>query len=275
MKNKILLVLLTLFVGLAIFKACKDMKPAVEDQADNPPVTSASTKIISYTVISQYPHNTATFTQGLEFYNGKLYESGGDFKNSVLRFGDVKTGIAEKENRMGSDKFFGEGITILNGKLYQITWQSHDVFVYNANDISKSVQHFTWTLDGWGLTNNGTELLITTGDTKLYTVNPSTFKIKSSVEIHDANGPVKEVNELEYVDGFVWGNRWNTYEIIKINPITGEIVGKMNFDNLRSAKDIVGKGGEEHLNGIAYNKETKTFFITGKRWDKIYEIRLN
>ena len=174
---------------------------------------------------------------------------------------------------MGSDKTFAEGITILNGKLYQLTWQSHEVFVYDVNNITKPIQQFTWALDGYGITNNGADLLVTTGDTKLYTVDPLTFKVKTSVEIHDINEPVKEVNELEYVDGFVWGNIWQTNDIIKINPTTGEIVGKMNFNNLLDAKDYT--QSTNVLNGIAYNKDSKTFFITGKRWPKMFEVRVN
>jgi glutaminyl-peptide cyclotransferase len=274
MKNKILLAVLLLFISAAIYKACKDAKPE-DAEPDDTVAPAVNTKIISYSTIGQYPHDTATFTQGLEFYKGKLFESGGDLKNSVLRFGDAKTGVAEKKNMMGTDKIFAEGITILNEKIYQLTWQTHEVFVYDVNDITKPIQQLTWALEGWGITNNGTDLLITTGDTKLHTVDPLTFKIKNTVEIHDATGPIKEVNELEYVDGFVWGNRWHTNDIVKINPATGEIVGKMNFDNLLDPKDEVGRGEERTLNGIAYNKETKTFFITGKRWPKMFEVRVN
>jgi glutaminyl-peptide cyclotransferase len=275
MKNKILLGVLLLFITAAVYRACKDIKPDVVIDPETTIPTNVSTKVISYSIISQYPHDTATFTEGLEFYNGKLYESGGLYKKSVLRFGDVKTGVAEKKNMMGTDKTFGEGITILKGKLYQLTYQTHEVFVYDVNDITKPVQKFTWALEGWGLTNNGTDLLLTTGDTKLYTVDPLTFKIKSAVEIHDTNGAVEKINELEYVDGFVWANHWGTNDIVKIIPLTGEIVGKMNFDNLLDPKEVIGKDGESTLNGIAYNKETKTFFITGKCWPKIFEVRVN
>ncbi len=273
MRNKILLAVLLLFIATAVYKVYIDAKNT--EPTEEPITKNINTKIISNSIIGQYPHDTATFTEGLEFFNGKLYESGGDFKNSVLRFGDAKTGIAEKKNMMGTDKIFGEGITILNGKLYQLTWKSNKVFVYDVNNITKPIQQLTWALDGWGLTNNGTDLFITTGDTKLYIVDPLTFKIKSALEIHDVTGAVSEINELEYVDGFVWGNHWHTNDIIKINPATGEIVGKMNFDNLFDTKDIIGTDGEKTLNGIAYNKESKTFFITGKRWPKIFEVRVN
>jgi glutaminyl-peptide cyclotransferase len=272
MRNKIILVLLGLLVGVFIYKSCK---PEVEDP-DTPevPTVSSSVKVIPYTIISQYPHDTASYTQGLEFYKGKLYESGGDFKNSLLQFGDAKTGKIDKTHKMGTDKIFGEGITILNGKLYQLTWQTHEVFVYDVKDISKVIQQYTWPYDGWGITNNGTDLIITTGGADLYFVDPTTFKVKNTVHIHDNAGPVDSVNELEYVDGFVWGNIYQTNDIVKIDPQTGTIVGKMNFDNLLDPQSRL-QSRAEAMNGIAYDSTSKTFFITGKRWPKMYEMRVN
>jgi glutaminyl-peptide cyclotransferase len=273
MKNKILLAVLVLFVSAAVYKACKDVKPE-EVEIGEEVKPDINTKLITYKVMAEYPHDTATYTQGLEFYKGKLYESGGDFKSSVLRFGDVKTGGAEKKNMMGTDEIFAEGITILNEKIYQLTWQSHDVFVYNVNDITKPIQRFTWPLDGWGITNDGKNLLITTGDTKLYTVDPLTFKVIKSVEITNANGPIKEVNESEYVDGFVWGNIYQTKDIIKFNPETGKVVGKMNFNDILDPKDAIGTRAE-FMNGIAFDSTSKTFFVTGKRWPKMFQIKVD
>jgi glutaminyl-peptide cyclotransferase len=272
MRNKIILGVIGLLIAAAIYKSCKT-EDETTDESDTPAVSS-SVKVIPYSIISQYPHDTSSYTQGLEFYNGKLYESGGDFKNSLLQFGDAKTGKIDKTHKMGTDKIFGEGITILNGKLYQLTWQTHEVFVYDVKDITKVIQQFTWPYDGWGITNNGTDLIITTGGTDLYFVDPTTFKVKNSVHIHDNTGPLDSVNELEYVDGFVWGNVYQTRDILKINPQTGEVVGKMNFDNLLDPKDAIGTRAE-FMNGIAYDSTSKTFFITGKRWPKIYEMRLN
>jgi glutaminyl-peptide cyclotransferase len=272
MRNKIILIVLALLVAVFIYKSCKPDDATSDDPAI--PTVSSSVKVIPYTIISQYPHDTASYTQGLEFYKGKLYESGGDFKNSLLQFGDAKTGKIEKTHKMGTDKIFAEGITILNDKLYQLTWQTHEVFVYDVKDISKVIQQFTWPYDGWGMTNNGTDLIITTGGTDLYFVDPATFKVKNSVHIHDNSGPIESVNELEFVDGFVWGNVYQTRDILKINPQTGEVVGKMNFDNLLDPKDAIGTRAE-FMNGIAYDSTSKTFFITGKRWPKIFEMRVN
>ncbi|MEQ1553888.1 MAG: glutaminyl-peptide cyclotransferase [Ferruginibacter sp.] len=257
-----------------LFISCNDDDKIKEVPNTISTSTTTAVKIIPYTIIAQYPHDTASYTEGLEFYNGKLYESGGDFANSVLQLGDAKTGKIEKKNKMGTATTFAEGITILNGKLYQLTWQTHDVFVYDVKDITKVIKKFTWPYDGWGLTNNGTDLILTTGGSDLYFVNPETFAIKNTVHIHDNAGPVDSVNELEYVNGFVWGNIYETNDIIKIDPQTGAIVGKMNFDKLLDPMDRLGTRAEV-FNGIAYDSTAKTFFVTGKRWPKMFEIRVN
>ena len=201
------------------------------------------------------------------------YESGGDYANSVLQFGDVVTGKIEKKNKMGTDKIFGEGITILKGKLYQLTWTTHEVFVYDVNDITKVIKTFPWPYEGWGITNNGTDLIVSTGGADIYSVDPETFKIKSTLHVHDANGPVFNINELEYADGFIWANIYTTKDIIKIDPQTGIITGKMNFNNLPGKDSIANR--TEYFNGIAYDSTKKSFFVTGKRWPKIYELKIN
>ncbi len=268
--KKIILILL----NTALLAACGSDKTD-NTNTDIPKPKESTVKNISYNIVGQYPHDTACYTEGLEFFNGKLYESGGDYQNSVLQFGDAKTGKIITKHKMGTEKIFGEGITILKGKLYQLTYTTHEVFVYDVKNISKVIQQFTWPFDeGWGMTNNGTDLLITTGGTELYFVDPTTFKIKNTIHIHDDNGPIDKVNELEYVDGFVWGNVFETNNILKIDPQNGAVVGKMNFDNLLDPKDRVGNRAEV-MNGIAYDSTTKSFFITGKRWPKIFEMRVN
>lgn len=259
--------------------ACNSCNDDTKGEETATPVKESKVKVLNFNVIGEYPHDTASFTEGLEFFNGKLYESGGDSGYSALQFGDAKTGKIEKENKMAST-IFAEGITILNGKLYQLTYQTHEVFVYDVKDITKVIQKFTWPYEGWGMTNNGTDLIITTGGTELYYVDPATFKVKNTVRIHNEAGEVKNVNELEFVDGFIYGNVWiecvtyDTNTILKINATSGEIVGKMDFSKLQAPQDKL-TGRPDVFNGIAYNKETKTFFVTGKRWNKIYEFRLN
>ena len=265
--------LLVLCLFAATFSACNNDDSNADDQPSIPVNKPSTVKNISYNIIAQYPHDTASYTQGLEFYNGKLYESGGDYANSVLQYGDVKSGKIEKKYKMGTEKIFGEGMTILKGKLYQLTYTTNIVYVYSVKDITKVIKTFPWPYEGWGLTNNGTDLIVSTGGADIYHVDPETFTVKNTVHVHDDNGPVFKINELEYIDGFVWANIYESKDIIKIEPQTGAVVGKMNFNSLPGTDSIPGR--TDYLNGIAYDSTSKTMFITGKRWPKIYELKIN
>ena len=263
----------TAYIALAslLFASCHGNDNP--DPGEDPVPVASTVKNISYNVIAQYPHDTSSYTEGLEFYKGKLYESGGDYINSRLQYGDAKTGKVEKQHIMGTAEIFGEGITILKGKLYQLTYTSHIGYVYDVNDITKPIKTFEWPYEGWGMTNNGTDLIIDTGGPDLYFVDPETFKIKSTVHVHDDNGPVNNINELEYVNGMIWANIYTTKQIIKIDPATGAVTGKMDFSNLPGSDSIPGR--TDVLNGIAYDSTAKTLYITGKRWPKMYELKLN
>ncbi len=231
----------------------------------------AAPKTIAYTILSQYPHDTSSFTEGLEFYKGKLYESGGDFKNSRLQLSDAKTGKIEKQHMMGTETIFGEGITILNGKLYQLTYTTNTVYVYDVKDITKPIKTLTWPAQGWGMTNNGTDIILNSGNNNLYFVDPETFAVRKTLPVNDNNGPVQKINELEYIDGFIWSNIWTENRIVKIDPATGNVVGDMMLDKLNPAET----NADNVLNGIAYDSTSKTIFVTGKRWDKMFELKIN
>jgi glutamine cyclotransferase len=244
----------------------------VEDNTIRPVPTPA----IPYTIIAEYPHDTSAYTQGLEFYKGKLYEGTGDFKNSSLRITDYKTGKVEKKHMMGTDTIFGEGITIFKNKIYQLTWENNIVYVYDVNNIDKPIKTFKWPYDGWGLTNNGTDLIISTGSANLYFVNPDDFRLKTTINVSDNSGPVDSINELEYIEGFVYANIYQTDVIIKIDPVSGHVVGKMDFTGTKEkffADKITSR--TDYFNGIAYDSATKKILITGKRWPKMFELKLN
>lgn len=234
----------------------------------------AAPVLLSYAVISQYPHDTGAYTQGLQLYNGKMYEGTGDYENSSLRITDYKTGKVEQIHKMGNNNIFGEGITILQDKIYQLTWESNIVYVYDIKDITKPIKQFKWASEGWGITNNGKDLIISDGVTSnLYFVNPNDFRIITQVGVVDNNGPVENINELEYINGFVYANIYTTNKIIKIDPESGHVVGYMNFDSLLPDNEKTLR--TDYFNGIAYDSSSKSIFITGKRWPKLYEIRLN
>jgi glutaminyl-peptide cyclotransferase len=259
---------------LIFFAACN----GGDKQADHDEtLTVAPTPLIKYNIMSVYPHDTGAYTQGLEFYKGKLYEGTGDYKNSSLRITDYKTGKVEKKHMMGSDTVFGEGITILKNKIYQLTWRSHIVYVYDIKNIEKPVATFKWPYEGWGLTNNGTDLIVSTGTANLYFVNPDDFKVKSTISVTDNSGNVNYLNELEYIDGFVYANVYESEHIVKIDPVSGHVLGKMDLTGIiqKFAPNYIPEPMDEVLNGIAYDSATKKILVTGKRWPKMFELRLN
>ena len=262
-------------VALLILAACNGNNDKVAD--NDPTLIPEKTPNIVYTIVAEYPHDTSAYTQGLEFHNGKLYEGTGDFKASSLRITDHKTGRVEKKHMMGTDSIFGEGITIFKNKIYQLTWESHIVYVYDVKNIDKPIKTFKWPYDGWGLTNNGTDLIISDGTTKLFFVNPDDFRLKSTISVSDNAGPIDSINELEYVDGFVYANIYQTDVIIKIDPSSGHVIGKMELPGLKEkffANQVI-PGRTDVLNGIAYDSTSKNLFITGKRWPKMFELKLN
>jgi len=234
----------------------------------------AAPTAIAYSLVAQHPHDTGSYTQGLELYKGKMYESTGDYENSSLRITEFKTGKVEKKHVMGSDKIFGEGITILDDKIYQLTWQSNMVYVYDVNNIIKPIQTFTWPYEGWGITNNGTDLIISDGSANLYFVNPQDFKVKSTVAVQTNLGPVDNLNELEFIEGSVFANIYTTNKIVRIDPESGHVTGIMEFKNLLQPTDTIA-GRTDYFNGIAYDSSSKTMYVTGKRWPKLFEVKLN
>jgi glutamine cyclotransferase len=270
MKHSITIVIAALFIT-----SCND-SDKVETDPDIMPLKSniAAPSTISYSIIAQHPHDTSAYTQGLELHEGKMYEATGDYEGSSLRITDYKTGKVEKKHMMGSSEIFGEGITILDNKIYQLTWQSHIVYVYNILDITKPIKTFNWPYEGWGITSNGKDLIVSDGSSNIYFVNPEDFRVRTTISVQTNEGPLNSINELEFVDGFLYANIYTTNTIVKIDPESGHVVGRMEFDNLLQQSDYV-PGRTDYFNGIAYDSVGKTMFITGKRWPKLFEIKLN
>jgi glutamine cyclotransferase len=280
-QNSFLLLSISLFTmnkyfalaALVILAACNggdNGETVVDDSIKPKPIP-----VIAYTVMAEYPHDTSAYTQGLEFYNGKLFESTGDYNNSSLRITDYKTGRVERKHMLGKDSIFGEGITIFNNKIYQLTWEDHIVYVYDVNNIDKPIKTFNWPYDGWGITHNATDLIISDGTAKLYFVNPDDFRLKSTIGITENSSPVYQINELEYIDGFVFANLYQKDLIVKIDPESGFVVGKMDFTGMKEKffADKIVPERTDVFNGIAYDSATKKFLVTGKRWPKMFELK--
>ena len=239
---------------------------------------------LAYTVLNAYPHDTAAFTQGLELYKGSLMESTGLMGRSSLRKVEIKTGKILSAIQL-NDAVFAEGITILRDTLYQLSWQNHEVYVYDIKKEPKKITTLPWSGEGWGITNDGIQLIISDGSDKLYFVEPATLKLKKVLSIRDQYGAVNNLNELEMIDGYVFANRWQYDYILKIDPSSGFVVGTLGMQDFlkkNSKKDLsyLDKPGSTAqqsgavLNGIAYDSEKKSIYVTGKLWPEIFEIRL-
>lgn len=226
--------------------------------------------IYRYEVIASYPHDTSAFTQGLLFEDGVLYESTGRHGQSSLRKVDLKTGEVLKIRNL-DNTHFGEGAAIVGNKIIQITWRSRKGLVYDKNTFDL-LQTFTYPGEGWGLTYDGRNLIMSDGTAVLRYLDSATFKETGTLEVYDESGPVQSLNELEYVEGEIFANLWGSDRIARIDPETGRVKGWIDLSGLLPEKDR--KGGEDVLNGIAYDPGGKRLFVTGKLWPKLYEIRI-
>jgi glutamine cyclotransferase len=260
--------------AIVILNSCNNETPDHDPEIETPHVGIDAPTTITYTVLSQFPHDTSAYTQGLEFHNGKLYEGTGDFSNSTLKiYSNWKTGAVAKKHVMGTDKIFGEGITIFNNKIYQLTWESNKAYQYDINNIETPEKTFDWPYEGWGLTHDTSSLIISDGTANIYFVDPTTFKVKSTVAVKDDQGPVTMLNELEYVNGMIYANVYQTNIIVKIDAESGHVVGRLYMNGLLQQSDII-PDRTDVLNGIAYDSTTKNFLITGKRWPKMFEVKV-
>lgn len=230
---------------------------------------------LAFQVVNQFPHDTAAFTEGFTFYEGELYESTGapdspSTNGTWIAKLDIATGRYDRKVDLGSS-YFGEGITFLNDKVYQLTWTSKVGFVYDAKTFKK-LREFKYASEGWGLTNDGQHLIMSTGSSNLYYLGPDSLNFIKMVAVQDNKGYVPNLNELEYIDGFIYANQWQTPYILKIDPATGHVVGKI--DLTKQVTEISHKYPDAlELNGIAYDSSSRKTYITGKKWPFIYEIR--
>ncbi|MDE3235442.1 MAG: glutaminyl-peptide cyclotransferase [Bacteroidota bacterium] len=247
------------------------------DDASNSNIYSTPPATMSYTITNIYPHNPESFTEGLEYHDGFLYESGGDpdytGKSKLARV-ELKTGNEMQKINLAKE-YFGEGVTLLNGKIYQLTYKEQKCFVYDAKTF-KLLNTFTYDGEGWGMTNDGKYIIMDNGSNNLYYRDPETFKEVKRIGVVDNNGGLSNINELEYVNGFIYANVWQSDKIVKIDPATGKVVAQADLTGILqkniNPKDI---GTIDVLNGIAYDAKTKHFFITGKYWPRVFEIQFN
>lgn len=223
---------------------------------------------LSYRIIESVEHNTKNYTQGLEFYKGKLYESTGNHGESfIYEYSNNKVKV-EKQLKI-DNQYFGEGITILNDKIYQLTYKAQKGFVYDVNTFEK-INEFTFaSKEGWGLTNNGELLIMSDGTSKISYIDPESFKVVKSIEVSFPDGFVNNLNELEYVDGAIYANIWTSEKIVKFDAETGKVMAFINMNGLLTnfnAQRV------DVLNGIAYHPDEQLFYVTGKWWPRVFKV---
>ncbi|HEY6956039.1 MAG TPA: glutaminyl-peptide cyclotransferase, partial [Flavisolibacter sp.] len=241
------------------------------ENSSTPETPASSVPLSTPSVVSTLPHDTSAFTEGLEFYDSTLLESGGNYGRSKLFQYDPKTGKVLKQVKL-EDKYFGEGITVLHDTLYQLTWKEGVAFLYDVKTFKK-IKELPFKGEGWGMTNDGKNLIVSNGSSSLYYYEPGTLKLLKVVNVTENGTAVPNVNELEYIDGYVYANQWQYDYIVKIDPSSGNVVAKYDLGGLHDSVKKIDPNADV-LNGIAYNRSTKKFYVTGKNWPQMYEIQL-
>jgi glutamine cyclotransferase len=226
--------------------------------------------VYGYRVVNSYPHDLRAFTQGLVYRDGFLYEGTGNYGESTLRRVDLETGEVQQQTSL-PDEHFGEGIAILGQRIFQLTWQSGICLVYDPASF-ELLDQFTYDTEGWGLTTDGQQLIMSDGTATLSFRDPNTFAVLGTIIVHDDGVPIEQLNELEYIDGEVWANVWKTDRIARIDPATGRIVAWLDLTGLYPESQRDGSG-QDVLNGIAHDPATDRIFVTGKYWPRLFEVR--
>lgn len=228
----------------------------------------------SYQLIKEHPHNTEHFTQGLEFHNCFLFEGTGEHGKSGIYKTEYTTGRI-LQSKMLDEKYFGEGITILNDKLYQLTYKTQIGFVYRLSDFAVIDSFRYESKEGWGLTNDGRSLIMSDGTGTLTWLNPENFSVEKRIQVADNQRPWQYINELEYMDGSIWANVWTTNQVIRIEAETGRILGYVELDGILSIMHQTHLERIDVLNGIAFNPQNGHYYVTGKLWPKLFELKID
>ncbi|MEN6294571.1 MAG: glutaminyl-peptide cyclotransferase [Chloroherpetonaceae bacterium] len=266
-----------LFLSILLFCSCNTNSKKFEQSNNNHSDKSSQTnisnnitsKMVEFEIINKYPHDKNAYTQGLIFYGDILYESTGLYGQSSLRSVQIKDGkVLQKINL--TPIYFAEGITLLSQRIYQLTWENHKGFIYNLN--LEKIGEFSYPGEGWGITTDGKHLIISDGSNYLNFYEPSTMNVIKTLSVEDGNTPIFNLNELEWVDGLIYANVYMKDEIIAINPENGKVVYILDISNLRDLLDD--KKDAEVSNGIAFNPKTSTFYLTGKNWSNLFEVRI-
>jgi glutaminyl-peptide cyclotransferase len=262
--------MLRMLLGLLVLAACTaesaSQTPAPKAAAVQPP-----DRLYGYQVVNTYPHDKNAFTQGLFWLDGRLYESTGQVGHSGIRKVRLETGQVEQKRDL-AEPYFGEGIVNWNDRIVELTWQHQKGFQYDLKSFEPKGE-WTYTGEGWGLTQDGKRIIMSDGTPYLRFLDPTTLQETSRVQVTFMGKPIGNLNELEFIKGEVWANVWQTDVIVRIDPVTGFVVGRILLTDLLKSADRAGSDPDV-LNGIAYDAASDRIFVTGKKWPKLYEIKL-
>jgi glutamine cyclotransferase len=267
MKKFIWVALLVCLSVVSIHCGNTDTTAAGGDSQSVPSIPS-----ISYTVVATHAHDTSFFTEGLEFYKGTLIESTGlEGKSKLVQY-DLTSAAVQKQISLPATSF-GEGVTVFRDTVYQLTYRESKVNVYSINNFKK-IKELPFTGEGWGLTHDSVSLIASNGSNNLYYYEPGTFRLLKKVEVTENDVPSVNLNELEYINGFVYANQWQMNYILKIDPASGNVAGKIDLSSVAQQEKLANPYAQE-INGIAYNPATNKVYITGKNWSKIYQVQFS
>lgn len=259
---------------IVLLAACKTNNTNQEEAANTNVISTPAN--LNYAVVKVYPHDTTCYTQGLEWDGNSLIEGTGNYGKSVLHVLDTQMKSIKGPVKLAAE-FFGEGTTLFNGKIYQLTWKENKVFVYDAKTLKKTGELY-WPYEGWGLTHNDTSLIVSTGGSNIYFVNPTNFSIQKTIGVFDNYGYTSNINELEWVNGKIFANIYYQDKIVVIDPITGTVTATMDMSNLLAQAGVKYNPRSVNdgyvLNGIAFKPQTNTLFVTGKCWPVMVELAL-
>ncbi len=260
--------LVAVFCLFLLSSGCQTGAVANHSSGDN--ANKNSVPKYGYEIVNTWPHDRDAYTQGLVFHEGKLLESTGQEGRSSLRLVEPETGKVLKKINVPRP-YFAEGITFFKGKIYQLTWQHQLGFIYDPESFEK-LGEFSYRSEGWGLTNDGSSLIMSDGTNRIRFLDPDNFQVKKTISVLDGRSAVSSINELEYVHGEIYANIWHEERVARIEPQTGRVLGWIDLMGLRALSDA--NHNEAVLNGIAYDESNDRLFVTGKLWPKLFEIRV-
>lgn len=265
--GSLLIVFIAILIVGVIYYALRPKQPSAEV---TPAIPDPLAQNLSYEILATLPHDPTCYTQGLVIDEGIFYESCGLYGQSSLRLIDPATGTVQAETELDAS-FFAEGLALLEGKLYQLTWRENTGFVYDASTFEQ-LRAFNYQTEGWGLTTDGSALILSDGTNTLYWLDPGTMQIVRQVNVSYQGQSVEYLNELEFINGLIFANIYLTDTIVAVNPDDGNVVSLIDLTGLRPAQNQAMQG--EVLNGIAYDSINDKLYLTGKNWPSLYEVRL-